>query len=433
MRITGPVAEWLVVLCLAIAIMRHVDKLPNWLPLGLYVAAGLVLFVPAPYGKALTPLALAFPTGWLHLRMTNARAKEWSGWVAICAVVALGILCWRLLRRLETIYCRVEAPIEEAPELEERARPAEDVMDRFAAEQARAEEEEVMEAAMEVEGEAVLPIQAAWQRQRFENWGSEVGEVVRQGQWLRRWNWSAMRPIERLVGWCLNEREKGEAQFLLGPMIPTWSNRWRTSAIATAVGVATVAAGTWEFNMISVLAFAVSVASGVPVLGGIWPATNQGRISGKFSPIFSWYPLSYWSAGWIMFKANTARTAAWLPLGLMIGVLYAKIAHTMLADGCWLPARAVLLVLALTPILLAGKFSKVTNDTLNLRLRLVPLFGVFLVVLFAVVTFSAGALMASGWWPILFLGIVAGVSWASWAAYGWHYERGQADLLREQA
>ena len=134
-----------------------------------------------------------------------------------------------------------------------------------------------------------------------------------------------------------------------------------------------------------------------------------------------------------MYKANAVRTAAWLPLGLMIGVLYAKISHTTLVDGCWLVVRAVLLVLALTPILLAGKFSKVTNDTLNLRLRLIPLLGIFLVVIFAAVTFGAGALMASGWWPVLFLGIVAGVSWASWAAYGWYYERGQADLLREQA
>jgi hypothetical protein len=432
----APLAEWLIVLCIAVAMVQHVGMLPSWLPLGLYVAAGLVLFVPAPYGHAVSPLASALPTGWLHLLITNARAKEWSGSAALCATLALGVLCWQLLRRLETIYCRGEAPLEERPPMNEEPTTeehAQDAMDRFATEQARSDEEETDEMAMEFAGEAVLPIQAVWQKQRFENWGSEAGEVVRQGNWLNGWNWSGMLPIERVAGWCLNAREKAEAQFLLGPRMPSWSNRWRTSAIATAVGVATVAAGIWEFNMVSALAFAVSAGSGVPLLGGEWPATNQGRISGKFSPIYGCYPLSYWTAGWIMFKVNAVRTAAWLPLGLMIGVLNAKIAHTTVVDSCWLVARAVLLFLGLMPILLAGKFSKVTNDTLNLRLRTIPVLGLFLIVIFAVVSFGAGVVMASGWWPMAFLAGVAVVSWAAWAGYGWYYDHGQADLLREQA
>ena len=134
-----------------------------------------------------------------------------------------------------------------------------------------------------------------------------------------------------------------------------------------------------------------------------------------------------------MFKANAVRTAAWLPLGLVMGVLYATTAHTTPESSCWLVGRSVLLFVAVTPILLAGKFSKITNDTLNLRLRMIPLLGLFLVVIFAVATFGAGVFMASGWWPVLFLGLVALVSWASWATYGWYYDRGQVDLLREQA
>jgi hypothetical protein len=436
-RITAPLAEWLVVLCIALALVRRVDVLPKWLPLAFYVVAGLILFAPDRYGKAATPLASALPTGWLHVVLMNREAQEWTGWIAMGGVFALGFLCWQLLKRLETISCREEAAIQEAASgMEESTRPAEeaqDVIDRFAAEQARAEEEQASEAAIEAAGEAVLPIQAAWQRHRFENWGSEVGEVVRQGQWLKRWNWNAMRPIERVAGWCLNEREKGEAQFLLGPMTPRWSNRWPTSAIATAVGVAaTITGATWEFNMVSVLAFGVSIASGVPVLGGAWPATNQGRISGKFSPIFGCYPISYWTAGWIMFKANAVRTAAWVPLGVVMAVLYARTAHTTFADGCGLLARAVLLFVALSPILLSGKFSKVTNDTLNLRLRALPLVGLFLAVIFAVATFGAGVFLASGWWPVVFLGLAALLSWAWWAVYGWYYQRGQVDLLREQ-
>lgn len=428
--VPGAVAEWLVVLCIAVAMARHVDKLPRWLPLGLYIAAGLMLFVPESSGKTATPLVSALPTGWLHIVMTNAAAKEWASWISACAIPPLGVLCWWLLRVLQSIYCH-----DELPAIEQNARPAEeprDVIEHFAAEQVRAEEEEAGEAAMEAGGEVALPVQAAWQKQRLENWGSEIGEVIRQGHWLNRWNWSAMRPIERLVGWCLSEREKGEAQFLLGPVMPHWSNRWRTSAIAMAVGVAAIVAGTRQFNMVAVLAIAVSIGSGVPVLGGAWPATNQGRISGKLSPIFGCYPLSYWSAGLVMFKANAARTAAWLPLGLTIGVLNARTAHTTIGYSCWLAARAIILFLSLIPILVAGKFSKVTNDTTSLRLRTIPLLGLLIIVIIVVAILGAGVFMASSWWPVMFLGGTALVSWLSWAAYGWYYEHAQADLLREQ-
>ncbi len=428
--IAGAIAEWLVVLCIAVAMARHVDKLPRWLPLGLYIAAGLMLFVPEPSGKTATPLASALPTGWLHIVMTNPRAKEWASWVTACAIPALGLLCWWLLKQLQIIYCH-----QEVPAMEQNARPAEeqrDVMERVAAEQARAEEEEASEAAMDAAGEAVLPIQAVWRKERLENWGSEVGEVIRQRRWLNGWNWEAMRPVEQVVGWCLNEREKGLAQFLLGPVMPTWSNRWRTAAIATAVGVAAVAAGTWQFNMVAILALAVSIGSGVPVLGGAWPATNQGRISGKLSPIFGCYPLSYRSAGLVMFKANAVRTAAWLPLGLTIGVLNARTAHTTIGYSCWLAARAILLFLSLMPIVLAGKFSKVTNDTSSLRLRTIPLLGLLVIVISVVAILGAGVFMASSWRPVIFLAGAALVSWLSWAAYGWYYEHGQVDLLREQ-
>ena len=134
-----------------------------------------------------------------------------------------------------------------------------------------------------------------------------------------------------------------------------------------------------------------------------------------------------------MFKASAVRTAAWVPLGLTMGVLNARTAHTTIGASCWLVARVVLLFLASLPILLAGKVSKVTNDTLNMRLKTIPALGLFLVVIFAVVTLGAGVFMASGWWPVIFLAGVGLVSWLSWAAYGWYYERGQVDLLREQA
>ena len=69
-----------------------------------------------------------------------------------------------------------------------------------------------------------------------------------------------------------------------------------------------------------------------------------------------------------MFKLNAVRTAAWVPLGLLLGALNARSTQPSLEQGCWTSTKAVLLFLMVMPILLAGKFSKVANDTSNLRL-----------------------------------------------------------------
>jgi hypothetical protein len=98
--------------------------------------------------------------------------------------------------------------------------------------------------------------------------------------------------------------------------------------------------------------------------------------------------------------------------------------------GFLLVGRGILLLLAMIPILIAGKFSKVTNDTVSLRLRTLPVIGVFILVLVAVLTLGALAMLAPD--RLAYLSVVAlgGVAWGTWAMYGWYYERGQVDLLR---
>src|SRR5262249_33835158 len=167
-------------------------------------------------------------------------------------------------------------------------------------------------------------------------WSREAREYVWQRHWLLLWNWAEMPPIERAAAWCLNQRERGEAQFLLGPKPPAWSERWKFSVIATAVAFAVILSGLAQIRFLAVFAAAVAIALGLPILGGNWPAANQGRISGKLSPIFGCYPLSYWRAGWIMFKLNAVRAVAWMPLGLILGVLEARSAQGSLAHGCWI-------------------------------------------------------------------------------------------------
>lgn len=72
---------------------------------------------------------------------------------------------------------------------------------------------------------------------------------------------------------------------------------------------------------------------------------------------------------------SRGQAAAWAPLGLMMGLWGAKSAGMTAEEGCWVAARILLAFLALMPVLVAGKFSKGTNDTLNLGWKMLPVLG----------------------------------------------------------
>lgn len=427
LRIAAPFAEWLVVLCAVFALARHADKYPRWMPVALYITSAALLLAPDRLLGTVRPLSLALPTGWLHLFMTDPRAQKWRAWVVLGALGSLSALFVWLWNRLQLLYCKEEGAVREQQELAaERAEQTED-------KESSLHETELQEELELPVRTAALPMQAAWRKQTLTNWGEKATEYIWQRDWLRLWNWEELPPVERLAGWCLNQREKGEAQFLLGPKPPAWSERWKAAVISTAVAFAVMMFGLERIYFLAVLSTAVAVAVGLPVLGGNWPATNQGRISGKLSPIFGCYPLSYWKAGWTMFKLNAVRTAAWVPLGLLLGALNARSTQASLGQGCWTSTKAVLLFLMVMPILLAGKFSKVTNDTSNLRLRLLPFVaGIIFIVIALTVLALIALLVVPGLWALPVLAAIGLVSWGSWAAYGWYYDRAQVDLLRER-
>jgi hypothetical protein len=434
LRAAAPILEWLVVLSAAFALVPHLYKYPRWLPLGMYAAGLLLLFAPLQYATTMEPLGWALPTGWVHWLMMNRATKGWAAGICVALVPMAGALSWWLWKRLEQVYCILQQPVHEAADTATAPvtnKPNETPLDLP---RANPEEEKLeAELAEELEGEATLPMQAAWRKQRLANLSGDVVQYVLEGSWIQGWDWKALGWIEWMAGWCLNSREKEEAQFLLGPRVPKWSGRWKIAVIATAVAFAAMLPGIGPSNLVAVLAFAVSIGAGLPLLGGQWPATSHGRISGKFSPIFSCYPLSYWTAGWTMWKLNAVRILAWIPLGMMLGILGARSGHMDLAQGCWLVGRGILLLLGLMPILLAGKFSKGTNDTVNLRWSTIPVIGIAMVVLIVEVIFGSAAMMAGGEAaPCGAIAAVAATASGAWALYGVYYERGRADLLRDQ-
>ena len=284
------------------------------------------------------------------------------------------------------------------------------------------------------ESEAVnnLPMQANWRKQRMSSLGQDWAEYVRGGEWLNRWNWERANWLERAAGWSLNEKEKLTAQFMLGGRAPNWSSRWRVAVIATACAFTVLLARNELFRVGAFLSTAVSVGAGVPVLGGVWPAMQQGIVSGKFAPLHACYPLDYWRAGWTMWKVNTVRTLAWAPVGLLLGILLGYDAQMGLGASTLLAGRIILLYIALSPIMVAGKFSKSTNDTVNLRWSRI-LAILVLVLLIIVLLVGGGVALAIEGLPGVGLTALLGVlTVGSWALYGWYWGRREVDLLTER-
>jgi hypothetical protein len=66
-------------------------------------------------------------------------------------------------------------------------------------------------------------------------------------------------------------------------------------------------------------------------------------------------------------------------------------------------------------------------------LRLLPLIGFFLLIVFALLTLCAMAMFVPSLaWSLFAVAACGLVAWGTWAAYGWYFERAQVDLLRDQ-
>jgi hypothetical protein len=428
------IAEWMVVLCVVLALVRHVDKYPRWLSLGFFVAAALLFFAPVQYFDSLMPLAWVLPTGWVYGLFFGKIAAQWASLAVVALLPVLGLLCWWLWKQLEKFYVQAQEATVAAAMATSEAMMTETLTSKSsgrtwiempADDSADLEEEEL-------NSEAAFPLQAAWRKQRLENLNVQVGKYVLEENWMERWNWKNLGPLEWIASGCLTEKEKGIAQFLIGPRPPGWSGRLRIAVIATAVAFAAALPEMNALNFIAGVAFATSIGAGLPLLGGTWPAGNQGRISGKLSPIFGCYPVSYWLGGWTIYKLNVVRMLAWLPLGLMLGVLGARSGHLPLMYGFWLTTRGLLCLVAVMPLLATSKFAKVTNDTSYLRIKSIFILILVLSLVFAVITLVGMAMMLPFEMASMSFVALTILGWLGWSIYGIYYDRGKVDLLRDR-
>lgn len=425
-------AEALLILALTYALEPHVEIIPRWLPLGFFGMSVVWFYTPQQYAQAQQAWVNVLPTGWVNLPFSGS----WSAEARIAALAAgtcvSGIAAWsfaRLRRKqllaqfLQSISEQSQMNFTEAEPDDERGSSAWPVPNG-----AEADTEAEDEVAVGVQN---LPIQASWQKQRISAIGSEWGEEVRRGEWLQRWDWSQMPWMERAIGWCLSPEEKDTLWFLVGAKLPSWSNAWKNSVIAFAVGVLLVMVLPVEWKWAGVIAFVASVGLGLPLFGGAWAATSAGWISGKITPIYSVYPLRYALASRVIAKVNLIRTVAWLPFIGGLALLEAKLANKAFPETLWFAVRAFLIWLSWMPIAIAGKFSKGSNDTTFVQWRqlvLIPL--IILGVSGAAIVWGMILIFDSRGILFVALASIAG-SVGMWAAYGWWYNR-KVDLLRDR-
>lgn len=420
----------LVVLGLVFGLEAHLEVIPRWLPFGLFGMAALWFFAPQKYAHEQQAWVNALPTGWVNVVLTCAWPAETKMGVLCAAIGVFGVAVWFLAQRRRAALV-VESESSLAVEREIRSMETEAHEEKPSERWGSLDD---LEDAAELEDapDAVqpLPIQATWQKQRIESIGSEWGEEVHQGEWLRRSDWSRMPWLERAIGWWLNEEEKDTLWFLVGGKLPEWSAAWKNSVIALATGVLLVAVLPAGWRIVGIIAILIALGLGLPLAGGAWAATSPAWISGKVSPLHGVYPLRYGLASRVMAKVNLMRTLVWLPLVVVLAIVGAKIANESIADKLWLSSRGVLLWLAWTPIAIMGKFSKGTNDTTLMGARQIVLVPLVILVVSCMVILWATILIVDTAAVLIGAGVAIVLSIGVWAAYGWWYNR-KVDLLRD--
>lgn len=426
------IAEMFVVLALVYGLERYLEVIPRWLSLAFFGMAALWLMVPTQYTASQQSWVNALPTGWVNLVVLQSGRDEERIAALVIATGVFGGAAWLLAkRRGEELVESFQQSLEAGEET------------RAGEEAAGAQEpggswtvlEEPEMAGIEEEGEfgAVqpLPMQATWQRQKIAAIGEEWGELVRQGHWLKRGDWSQLKWIEGAVAHWLNEEEQDTFWFLTGGKLPDWSNQWKNSVIALAVGILLMNVLQADWRWLGVVAILASILMGLPVGGGKWMATSPAWISGKIAPMYATYPLGYSRGSRVMAKASLVRTAAWVPLLVILAITNARLAKASIGNEMLVAAKVLLIWLAWIPFTILGKFSKGSNDSSFNSARRLLLIPVGIVVASAQVILAGATFMSEGPEGFLAGGLAIALSLGTWAMYGFWYNR-EVDLLRER-
>lgn len=396
------VAQWFCVLGVSSALAAWK---PAW-PLGFVgnLLCGLVL-APLVLGKTLGPRLeeasglglLAFPAGWATFALRNGLLMgQDAAYLAALPAAALVALFPLAARRLLRGYAVGELVFRAPP-------PAEQLLEEI------------------VRGERADEVRRAIP--------DLVEERILEGAFLRRPPWTSGGFLERAFAALLSPRDLAAADFLLGGAM-AWSKSWKLSAASALAGSGLVlllgAGHAWAVSL-------TAIAMTLFLLAGTWPGFRTVPCGGSFAAHHGLYPIGFWQASSILFRAALVRILAWLPLAAGFA-LVAGLRGYAAPDGLAIVPKAAAALLAWVPVSTLFRFSGGTNDTDRVR------FVRFLVLMLPCALLVGAGLVGGAAlfafpivesWPAF--GLLLLPPYLAWLLYGANFNRGRIDLVRTSA
>lgn len=397
-------AQWAWGLAAALWLVRFWPRLPYALGA---TACWLLLFFSARMPEAIVqPLlhfvSMATPAGWVTAGLRLAIAGDPTGWAIIAGLGVAGIALFRFALRdagkkfsLERIfdYGDLGASVP-------RAVPEHDLDARTPA--------------------AKAPT------------SSITPDSVRDqlGHYLRKPAGSHLLTHGQLgaaVVRCLSGRQKILADFFQPDGATRWSRGWLIALGGVVVARLLQLAGLHP--SVAVALYLLSLLFVLPLFGGDWPGFRGMLLFQQQVGMHSLLPIGFWEATRLILFTNLLRVLAAWPL-LLIAVRYGVSAVPLdIASSLDWSFRAILVIVAIQPIWIVGRFSSSSNDTSSrwwftaLLLGAIGL-GLILLVTGGVALFAAGPIPAY----TVGLGLIAFTHLAL-AGYAWFYHRGIFDLV----
>lgn len=254
---------------------------------------------------------------------------------------------------------------------------------------------------------------------------TEVVDEIRTGSFLRPHLQLAEGPLERLADRLLTDRER-LLLAAIGIERLGWSDLWRKAAMV--LGVATLAA--WTLQRIGMSWFGWLDAIGV-LVAACMTLPSGVQVNARF---LTSLPVKVGEIARLKGKFALIRCFSAMVLFTSYGAVLAWRLGESPITGALVGAKAILLILAVMPVLTASQVSG--NDTRTIRFRSVGFIALLLVGVIAILALGLAALAVdfSGepvWLGILLALATYGVAWAMLKAYEWSFNRGRADIISD--
>ncbi len=409
--------QWTVVVAPMLMIVKLEAKWPlTWIGLAIEALILVLFFAPAGVTKMAESAVVPLPGGWVPEFFQGAFliGNRGSFWFLIpIAILASTIpITSKFLRK------RYRIPLESALMFEDRGAFGEADVGTQPTEAAELEGDRES-ARMEFE-----PLIAA--------------EHLKRGEFLQELDWSSSGWLERIAKRWLRPSEKLTAEFMMSEEIGGWSARWKTAAKLSAVGIVLTVmlppSAAYEWILFVPLIIAGMTAA--PFFGGYWPGFGLRFCGGRLAPAYAAYPVDYRGISLTMFKVNGARLLGWLPLLLLYAYALAWRMNAGPLFGFTIGLKTLWAVVALQPVMVFGHFSKRTNDTdvsgLGWLTRAIPSLIAMVGGALAVAFLIAAGFVLKPLLAVASLCAASAVAVGMWALYGYLYNSGRIDLLRNR-